>query len=57
MRSRHSNHVQPGEGEGLVLMDMEAFTPDLLVTEKAAIRQTIGLSVECSPVKMFWFSL
>ncbi|RMB98722.1 hypothetical protein DUI87_24941 [Hirundo rustica rustica] len=39
VRSRHSNHVQPGQGEGLVLRDLEAFSPDLLDTEKAAILQ------------------
>lgn len=37
IRSRHSSHVQPGGGEGLVLRDLEAFTPGLLVTEKAAV--------------------
>ena len=41
MRSRHSNHVQPGQGEGLVLRDLELFTPDLPVTEKAVIHQTV----------------
>lgn len=57
MRSRHSNHVQPGQGEGLVLRDLEVLTPDLLDTEKGAIHQTVALSVEHSPLKMFWFSL
>lgn len=36
---------------------LEAFTSDLLDTEKAAIHQTAALSVEHSPLKMFWFSL
>lgn len=57
MRSRHSNHVQPGQGEGLVLRDLEIFTADLLYNEKGIIHQTAALSVECSPLKMFWFSL
>lgn len=57
MRSRHSNHVQPGQGEGLVQRNMEVFTPDLLDTEKAAIHQTAALSFEHAPLKMFWFSL
>lgn len=57
IRSRHSNHVQPGEGEWLVLRDLEAFTPDLLVTEKAAVHQTVRLPLERSPWKMFQFSL
>lgn len=51
MRSKHSNHVQPGQGEGLVLRDLEVFTPDLLDTEESAIHQTVAFSVEHSPLK------
>lgn len=56
MRSRHSNHVQPMGGEGLVLKDLEMFITDLLVIEKAAIHQAAGFSVKHSLLKIFWFS-
>lgn len=44
--------IRFGQGEELVVTDVEVFSPDLLVTEKAVSHQTVGFSVARSPLKI-----